>query len=215
MNSLKYWLLLLILFTSCGNQETFQILNLDTAKKMIQNYYESGQFDKECAEAINVGIAEIEKLKLSKNSAVVFDIDETVLSNYEHTKELGFGYVYELYEQWLRQGNAKAIPETKRFYNWLVQKNIKVIFLTGRHAEDLASTKKNLLAEGFTNFDTLIVRSAQNKKIAAAEWKALERERLTKNGYVIIACIGDQWSDMVGGFTGIKIKLPNYLYIIE
>ena len=124
MNSLKYWLLLLILFTSCGNQETFQILNLDTAKKMIQNYYESGQFDKECAEAINVGIAEIEKLKLSKNSAVVFDIDETVLSNYEHTKELGFGYVYELYEQWLRQGNAKAIPETKRFYNWLVQKNI-------------------------------------------------------------------------------------------
>ena len=213
--SLRYpSFLLLILFYACGTQAP-QMVNLDTAKKMIQNYYEGGQFDKECADAINIGIAEIEKLKLAKNSAVVFDIDETVLSNYEHTKELGFGYVYGLYEKWLRRGEAKAIPETKRFYNWLAQKNIKVIFLTGRHAEDFASTKKNLLREGFTNFDTLIVSSPQNKKIAAAEWKALERERLTKNGYEIIACVGDQWSDMVGGFTGVKIKLPNYLYIIE
>ena len=206
--------LLLILFYACGTQAP-QMLNLDTAKKLIQNYYEGGQFDKECAEAINIGITEIEKLKLTKNSAVVFDIDETVLSNYEHTKELGFGYVYDLYEKWLRQSEAKAIPETKRFYNWLVQKNIKIIFLTGRQAGDFASTKKNLLNEGFTNFDTLIVRSEQTRKIPAAEWKAIERERLTKNGYEIIACIGDQWSDLVGGFTGIKIKLPNYLYLID
>jgi len=36
-----------------------------------------------------------------------------------------------------------------------------------------------------------------------------------KKGYEIIANIGDQWSDLVGGNSGYKIKLPNYLYLID
>ena len=36
-----------------------------------------------------------------------------------------------------------------------------------------------------------------------------------KDGYSIVATVGDQWSDFEGGHTGYKVKLPNYLYTIE
>ncbi len=207
-------ILLVIILIGCSAERS-TLLNLDTAKKLVQNYYESGEFDKECSLQIESAKKEIQKLKLNEKSIVVFDIDETALSNYEHTKEIGFGYVYSLWEEWLDKADAKAIPETKKFYDWLIEKNIKVAYISGRDEETYSATLKNLKDQGFTKFDTLITRTKATKKIPAAEWKAEEREKLVKKGYDVIACIGDQWSDMVGGYTGIKIKLPNYLYIIE
>lgn len=182
---------------------------------MVQNYYESGEFDKECSIAIEEGKKKIETLNLKNKPTVVFDIDETALSNYEHTKEIGFGFVFKLWDEWLEKADAKAIPETKKFYDWLIEKNIHIVFISGRDEETYLATLKNLKDQGYSKFDTLIVRTSLTKKIPAAEWKAIERAKLVENGFDIIACIGDQWSDMVGGNTGIKIKLPNYLYIIE
>lgn len=207
-------LFLIFILIGCSAEKSI-LLNLDTAKKLVQNYYETGEFDKECSIPIEAAKREIQKLKLNEKSLVVFDIDETALSNYEHTKEIGFGYVYTLWLEWLEKADAKAIPETKKFYDWLIGKNIKVAFISGRDEETYLATIKNLKDQGYTEFDTLITRTKSTKKIPAAEWKAQEREKLIQKGYNIIACIGDQWSDMVGGNTGIKIKLPNYLYIIE
>ncbi|MCX7875148.1 MAG: HAD family acid phosphatase [Melioribacteraceae bacterium] len=206
--------LFVLFFFGCSSQNQI-LLNLDTAKKLVQNYYESGEFDKECSTPIEEAKKELQKLKLNEKSLVVFDIDETALSNYNHTKEIGFGYVYSLWEEWLKKADAKAIPEVKKFYDWLIERNIKVAFITGRNEETYQATLKNLKDQGYVKFDTLITRNSSTKKIPAAEWKAQEREKLVNKGYEIVACIGDQWSDLVGGNTGIKIKLPNYLYIIE
>lgn len=214
MKKIIFFVILIFTLIGCSSEKNV-LLNLDTAKKLVQNYYESGEFDKECSIPIEAAKKEIEKLKLHKNSLVVFDVDETALSNYVHTKEIGFGYVYSLWEEWLEKADAKAIPEVKKFYDWLINKNIKVAFISGRDEETYDATIKNLKDQGYTKFDTLITRTKATKKIPAAEWKAEEREKLVQKGYEIIACVGDQWSDMVGGNTGIKIKLPNYLYIID
>jgi hypothetical protein len=56
-------------------------MNLDTAKKLVQGYYESGEFDRESAKIIDVAIHTIDEMKLNIRSVVVFDIDETTLSN--------------------------------------------------------------------------------------------------------------------------------------
>lgn len=205
----------IIVFIGCSSSEDFAIENLDTSKKIVQDYYESGKFDKECAAIIDDAIEKINKLQLNDKSAVVFDIDETALSNYIHTKEIGFGFIMDLWHQWLIKADAPAIPQTKRFYDWLISKNINVIFVTGRYQEVKEATRKNLFEQGYTKFDTLIVRQPEEQKIPAAEFKALKRDELVKKGYKIIASIGDQWSDLVGGNAGIKIKLPNYLYLIN
>jgi acid phosphatase len=204
-----------IFLVGCSTASEFRLVNLSETKALVQNYYESGDFEKETGEIFLNAVAEIEKLNPVNNPAVVFDIDETALSNYEHTKEIGFGYVPSLWHDWIIQGDAKAIPQSLKFYNYLIGKNVAIIFITGRYEEAKKATYNNLINEGYTVFDTLIVREKNEMKIPAAEFKALKRKELTDKGYNIIACVGDQWSDMVGGYAGIKIKLPNYLYTID
>jgi len=188
-------------------------MNLGAAKNAVQAYYESGGFDRECARIIDDAIKQIEEIKLTSKSVVVFDVDETALSNYEYTKEIGFGYIHKLWNEWQQKGIAPAIKDTKRFYDFLISKNIHVLFISGRNADVGEATKKNLIEQGYAKFDALILRSEDENTIPADEWKASKRAELVTKGYKIIACIGDQESDFTGGNTGIKIKLPSYLYL--
>ena len=128
---------------------------------------------------------------------------------------MGFGYIHKYWVDWMRKAAAPPIKDTKRFYDYLVSKKIHIIFLSGRPVEINEATLRNLREQGYSSFDTLILRSEPELKMGAAEFKAAKREDLVKNGYDIIACIGDQWSDLVGGNTGYKIKLPSYLYLID
>jgi acid phosphatase len=204
------------MFSACSSSEPANhLLNLDAAKNAIQTYYESGDYDRECSKIIDDAIGHINKIKISEKAAVVFDVDDTALSNYEQTKSIGFGYVYKLWNEFIKEGKAPAIKETKRFYNFLLSKKIHVIFLTGRYSEILETTKRNLQEQGYTKYDTLIARTENELKVSAAEFKTIKRGELTKKGYDIIACIGDQWSDLTGDNTGYKIKLPNFLYQID
>ena len=204
-----------LFMAACSSTQELKLENLDTAKKLVENYYEGGQFDKECKEIFNNAIDQIEKLTLQDKSVVIFDIDETVLSNYNNTKEIGFGYIREYWHKGVLRADEPAIPESKKFYDWVISKNIKVVFLSGRYSEVRDATIKNLIAAGFAKFDTLIVRNIDEKNISAAEFKTQKRAELAAKGYNIIASVGDQWSDLVGGNVGIKIKLPNYLYLID
>ncbi|MEG8947939.1 HAD family acid phosphatase [Rosettibacter firmus] len=208
--------IILFLFSSCTSLDpAIKIINLDAAKNAVQNYYESGLFDYECSKIIDKAIKHIEKIKTNEKSSVVFDIDETALSNYEYIKSIGFGFRMDLWNNWINEGKARSIPQTKRFYDYLISRNIRVIFITGRYEEERDATIRNLIEQGYTKFDTLIARKKEERNIPAAEFKALKREELVKKGYEIIANIGDQWSDLVGGNSGYKIKLPNYLYLID
>jgi acid phosphatase len=213
-SAMTFVLSLFFLF-ACSTSENSQLQNLDISKKLVEDYYESGQFDKECKEVYDEAIAQIKKLSLPKKAAVVFDVDETALMIYNSTKSIGFGYVREIWHNEILRAEEPAIPQTKTFYDWLISKNIKIIFLTGRYPEAYEATKKNLIAKGFSRFDTLIVRNADEIKLPAEKYKTQKRDELVNKGYSIIACVGDQWSDLKGGNTGIKIKLPNYLYLID
>ncbi|MCX7797221.1 MAG: HAD family acid phosphatase [Melioribacter sp.] len=207
---------LIIFITSCSSSETsIKLINLDAAKNAVQNYYESGLFDYECSKVIDDAIKHIDRIKINTKSTVVFDIDETALSNYEYIKSIGFGYIPHSWNEWVKEGKAKAIKHTKRFYDYLVSKHIHIVFISGRNYEVREATIRNLIEQGYTIFDTVITRTTFESNIPAAEFKAKKREELVSRGYEIIANIGDQWSDLVGGNSGYKIKLPNYLYLID
>jgi predicted secreted acid phosphatase len=105
--------------------------------------------------------------------------------------------------------------QVKDLYDYLLQKNAKIIFLTGRFQEEYDYTFQNLINEGFTTFDTLIVRRPEEQKLPAVEFKSNVRTALTQQGYDIIGNVGDQWTDLDGPYSGIKIKIPNYLYITK
>lgn len=206
------FILIPLILIGCSSNE---IVNLDTAKAIVQDYYENGQYDIEVEEIINSTINKLEKQNFPENALAIFDVDETILSNYAHTKEIGFGFEWQLWGEWIQLADCEVIPQTRRLYDWLLERNVGIVFLTGRKDYEYEATIKNLSQVGIITFDTLITRSDKTKKMLAEEFKDYERKVLTEKGYNIILSIGDQWSDLEGGNTGLRVKLPNYLYLID
>lgn len=190
--------------------------NITALKREVAAYYDSGKIEKELDRVVDAAIKKIDKIKTTKNSAVVFDIDETILSNYSHMKEIDFGYVPVLWNKWILESRATVIKPVKRLYDYLVKKNIKIVFLTGRYTDQYEATVSNLKSQDVKIYDTVIAKNkAQYHGVTASKYKEEKRLELVKKGYEIIACVGDQWSDMDGKNVGLKIKLPNYIYIID
>jgi acid phosphatase len=199
-----------ILIYSCAPK----LENLEIVKKDIREYYEGGKYEVELKEIISDAIEDFNEVKINDNSAVVFDIDETALSNYQIIKEMGYGYVSSVWNEWVHSAEAPAIEEVKNLYDTLVAKGADIIFITGRKDIDYDVSLSNLKEAGYTEFDTLITRSPSEYKMTALEYKSNKRRELIEKGYEIIGSVGDQWSDLEGGYCIVKVKVPNYLYYI-
>ena len=211
-NLLKYSIVCLIfVFQSCATAP----INLTIAKDEIIKYHESGRYDEETSKVIDAAIDEFNTIYAGKSDAVIFDIDETALSSYEYRKKYDFGYVPEIWDKWVSEAKAPAIKEVKRLYDLLVSKDFKIIFLTGRKDYMYKSTYQNLVNQGYTKIDTLIVRSPEEYKTTALEYKSHKRTELVKKGYNIVGDVGDQLSDLEGPYHGIQVKIPNYQYMIK
>jgi len=202
---------LALVFISCSPA----LVNLDTAKDQIASYYESGQFERELTEIINDAKEKFSKVELEPNSAVVFDIDETTLDNYEAIKQIGYGYEKKYWNEWIEKAKAPAIHKVKDLYDFLLEKGFKIIFITGKKDYQYNATFKNLNSAGYVDFDTLIVREKKDYKTKSALFKSLKRKEMTEKGYVVVGCVGDQFTDCQGENCGIVVKLPNYLYLVE
>ncbi|MCX7880816.1 MAG: hypothetical protein N2517_09180 [Ignavibacteria bacterium] len=191
------------------------IINLSDAKRAIKEYFLTGQYDLEMDSIIIDAIRQVKNLKIENNSAFVFDIDETALSSFEYQMQYDFGFIRNEWDKWVEKANAPAIKQVKRFYDTLVSFGVKIIFLTGRPEKQRTPTINNLKKAGYVIFDTLICRNINEQGLTAREYKSRKRKELSEKGYKIIGTIGDQWSDLDGGYTILKIKLPNYMYKIE
>jgi acid phosphatase len=200
-----------VTFYSCSST----LPNLGLVKEQVVNYYHSGKYEEDLNSVIDKAISKFENVNVSNSSTVVFDIDETVLSNYSFDESIGFGDVPNLWLKWADSAKAPAIDGVKKLYDLLIKKGCKIVFLTGRSQNIYAKTYKNLLYAGYTKFDTLITRNPSEYKLTALVYKSKKRVELTKKGYDIIGDVGDQYSDLEGPYHGIQVKIPNYIYIIK
>lgn len=202
----------LFTFINCSSN---QLVNLRTAKDNVKDYYESGKFEEEISGVIKDAKEKFDKVEIKNNSAVIFDVDETALNNYGLAKQMDFGYVYDLNKKWNEELKAPAIKQTKDLYEYLLNKGVKIIFLTARNYIEYDVTYKNLIQEGYSGFDTLITQSKADQNLKSQEFKSKVRTELTNQGYQIVGTVGDQWTDLNGPYSGIQIKVPNYLYEIK
>lgn len=205
----------LILFSLIIGGCSPSLQNLAISKKLVSEYYESGQYEKELQQILNDVKPEIDKTTPGKMSVVIFDVDETTLSNYKFMKQYDFGYERHIWDDWIAKAEAEPIIPVRDFYNYLLEKGFRIIFITGRRDYHYQPTYDNLKAVGYTQFDSLITRSEDEYKISAVEFKSAVRHALTQKGYEIKANFGDQQSDLDGGNSGITVKLPNYQYGVD
>jgi len=191
-------------------------MNLAIARKHVEDYYDSGQYTLEMNKIIDRAISYFSSCCSMdvRKPAIVFDIDDTVVSSYQRSKEIGFGFIDSLYRSWVAQAELPLISETKRLYDHLVACHYHIIFISARPWYEKDVTIRNLKHKGFTVFDKIILRTPEMMHMTVKSYKSLMRKRLVMQGYTILASIGDQWSDLCGGYAEHLIKLPNPMYII-
>lgn len=197
------------------SNESCEPRNLSLCKEEVKAYVTSDRY----MEDIHAVISEAEKyiaehIDTSKRTAVVLDIDETSLSNLKYELDMDFGYTSSTWTEWRRKSSSPPILPTLELYEWAQSKKIALFFITGT-AEDLReAVKANLLNVGYTSWDSLYMRPMNNHEMASV-YKPKTRKEITARGYYIIASIGDQESDLVGGYAEKTFKLPNPMYIVE
>ena len=92
-------------------------------------------------------------------------------------------------------------------------KGVAVFFITGRPENERAATEDNLHKTGYEGWSGLALRPVGDSS-AAAVFKTAERKKIAEQGFTIIANVGDQPSDLAGGYSERTFLLPNPFYRI-
>lgn len=191
--------------------------NIALYKTKLMQYHDSGAYQQDEASVIAQAIAYL-KTRIATPSAkplaIVLDIDETSLSNYQDMLTLDFGGTLADITRAENKGKDPAIKPTLELYQFAKAHNVAVFFITGRTEDARAATIKNLQAAGYTNWNGLILKSPNYHKKSASVYKTEARKALAAQGYDIVLNIGDQNSDLVGGYADKTLKLPNPYYFI-
>jgi len=207
-----------------SNPVAEKIENLDLLKKELRDYHActctcgcyQTDMDAQAEKAIAFLRQRVAHRKAGEKPAVVLDIDETSLSNYEEMQKADFAYNSEAFNAWEESAQAPAIPGTLRLVKEAKQLGVAVIFLTGRGEKERATTERNLRAQGFDGWEKLILRSVEEKDLSAEIYKSAERARLLAAGYTLILSMGDQWSDLKGAPEAeFSVKYPNPYYFLK
>jgi len=195
--------------------------NLVIAKNKIRHYVNSGEYMKsmshryEKAQAyVAKRIQENKSVTNKKKLAVVFDIDETTLSNYPELLKEDFGGTNDELNQVMNQGIDKAFPPAIKFYKYLLKNKVTPFFITGRTENMRAGTVKNLKAVGYTHYKHLYLMPNSYNKKSVIPFKSAARKKIESQGYDVVLTIGDQYSDLNGGYADAKLKLPDPFYYI-
>ncbi len=200
--------------------------NLNNHKQTLIEYYKSGQYEKDIEAVIHqahtylkehLTCRKSQSTVSNKKLAIVLDIDDTALSNYKDLHSLNFGGNHDLWDEFAHKADAPAISHTLKLYQFARANGIAVIFITGRREGKVlrTATIKNLKKAGYNHWDKLILKPIAFHQKPTALYKASMRKQLSENeGYNIILNIGDQKSDLTGGYAQKSFKLPNPYYYI-
>lgn len=200
------------------SQFAIEPLNLNTAKYEVYRYVNSGTYARDLnAAALRANKYLAKRLskpaKPGEKRAIVLDIDETTLSNLEHMKAQDFGYIPAVWQRWVATGQAKAIVPVQVGYDMAVHANIAVFFVTARKESDRPGTERNLREVGYETWTKIYFMPDEPQPVRL--YKTGIRRQLVAEGYTIIANIGDQESDLSGGYAERTFKLPNPFYIVN
>jgi hypothetical protein len=148
----------------------------------------------------------------NKRLAIVFDIDETALSNYSAIVADGFVYGPKSQAE-ATDEIGTAIRPTLDLYNLARSKGITPFFVTGRPEAQRAVTDDNLRREGYADYQQLFLKPAGFAG-TTVQYKSGARQQIEGQGYRIVASVGDQYSDLAGGHEDTAFKLPNPFYFL-
>jgi predicted secreted acid phosphatase len=218
------------------------IPNIDSVKKTIAAYYGdpgTGIANKTASpyisEMASIVKRETKKLKVEykkaaktgEKPAIVFDADDTTLETYDmEVGDMKFNYSVAEQDVWVEGERFPATPSMVAFVAAAQNAGFAIFGITGRGAAQEPATLGNLAKVGYTAFnaDNLYTKWAGTAKpdyvtcatvtCTTVEYKANTRKHIESLGYDIALNVGDQFSDLEGGYADRALKLPNPTYYL-
>jgi len=227
-----------ILLAACANQPPTapvamsavaisQPPNVGDARDAARAYHDSGAYDRDLAAVARQADEWIAaRSGAAPRPALVLDIDETALSNWEVIVRDDFGRPIggpcDLatdapcgWAAWDQLGRDPAIAPTLDLFRQARRRGIDVFFITGRPENQRAATERNLRASGYAGYARLFMVPNGAHYASAADFKGPVRAQIEQLGYQIIANVGDQPSDLHGGHAERDFLLPNPFYRVK
>ena len=198
--------------------------SLYDAQRRVETYISSGRYEQDFAAVAARARAYLEKRapKASK-PAIVLDIDETALSNWPAYRVNGWARITagacDLEKgpcgirAWQAMAASKALAPTLELARRAHELKVAVFFITGRPASLREATERNLREQGYPADGVILLPECASYR-SASDFKAPERRKITEQGYTILLSMGDQESDLQGGFAERTFKLPNPVYFL-
>ena len=124
---------------------------------------------------------------------------------------MNFGYEKRVFSPSSALEHTSITPILK-LYNYARKNNIAIFFITARTEKFRHVTTESLLKAGYKDWAGLYFRPEHDKQQSAVPYKAGKRREIIRKGYDIVLNIGDQQSDLEGGYADKTYKLPNPFY---
>ena len=204
-----------------GGKSFAEPMNIGQLVTELQTYQRSGEYDHEFSAVIAQAETFItNKVNSNKQSdhpqklALVLDIDDTSLSNYDHLAARHFCINRDQFNNDILQANDPVLAPTLALYQAALKQGVAVFFITGRPDSLHKATVKNLKTAGYTDWAGIYYRPKTDTVTSVIPYKTQARGAITAAGYTILASIGDQQSDLAGNNIGEAFKVPNPFYFL-
>jgi len=170
-----------------------------------------------------IGVRTIHRSVASSSAAVQTGLQrqnqqlqrKTLLSNLRHMRAMDFGYVPKLWDEWVAEADAPAIAPVRDVYLAARAKNLAIVFITGRKTSDQPGTENKLRAAGLGGYTRIFYKPNGYAGTTESFKTSIRKKLAEEEGYTIVANVGDQASDLAGGYAERTFKLPNPFYIAK
>jgi acid phosphatase len=175
-------------------------------------WHKSAEYGLLCSQVYQSAQHEFEKLDLNKAKsvmvegnknknlplAIIADIDETILLNYDlqkKTLENNIPFSYDLFEKYINLSTEIPINGSIKYFQYLSKKGVKIIYISNRHTNTEDQTYKYLKKYGYPidSKDDLLLKFEQKDWVSN---KSSRRVYITQR-YTVIQMFGDNLRDFV------------------
>ena len=190
--------------------------NLAEVVLALERYHDYGEYDYEIRQVASAAMVYLERrvhdARKDEKLAVVFDIDETALSNWAVMSDCGF-CAYKIQVKDYTNTKDPAIEPTLELYRLARKLGVTTWFITGRAESQRDFTSANLHDAGYEGWAGLAMKPDKSTE-SARTFKPAKRREIEDKGYTIVLNIGDQASDLAGCCAERSFKLPNPFYLV-
>ena len=162
-------------------------------------------------------VPEQENARELRNTAVILDLDETVLDNLAFQGQMirdGIQFSRSLWQQWQQTGKPGLLPGAERFIRRLQKLHVDVFYITNRDNEYAGDTIK-LLRELNLPVDADGANLLSKNKPPTTGSDKKSRREIVAQTHRVLLLVGDDLNDFISGVHGSEATLEGRDEIAE